>query len=100
MSGSTLPVAILSGGLATRLLPLTETIPKAMIALNDEPFIAHQLRLLSSRGIENVVLCVGYRGEMIQDFVGGGTRFGLHVGFSYDGPILLGTAGAIRRAVP
>lgn len=100
MSGCTLPVAILSGGLATRLRPLTEAIPKALLELNGEPFIAHQLRLLSSRGIERVVLCVGYRGEMIRDFVGDGGRFGLHVAVVFDGPILLGTAGAIRHAVP
>ena len=100
MSGCTLPVAILSGGLATRLRPLTETIPKALLELNGEPFIAHQLRLLSSRGIECVVLCVGHRGEMIRDFVGDGGRFGLHVDVVFDGPILLGTAGAIRHAVP
>jgi NDP-sugar pyrophosphorylase family protein len=99
MSGCTLPAAILSGGLATRLRPLTDTIPKAMIELNGEPFIAHQLRLLASRSIEHVVLCVGYGGKMIQDFVRDGTQFGLHVGFSFDGPVLLGTAGAIRRAL-
>lgn len=100
MSGCTLPAAILSGGLATRLRPITETIPKAMIELNGEPFIAHQLRLLSSRGIERVALCVGYRGEMIRDFVGDGAKYGLHVEFSFDGPTLLGTAGAVRRALP
>lgn len=83
-----------------RLRPLTETIPKALIELNGEPFLAHQLRLLSSRGIERVVLCVGYRGEMIRDFVGDGSRFGLHAEVLFDGPILLGTAGAIRHALP
>jgi NDP-sugar pyrophosphorylase family protein len=70
-----------------------------MIELNGEPFIAHQLRLLASRGIEYVVLCLGYRGEMIRDFVGG-RQFGIHVEFVFDGPALLGTAGAVRRAVP
>jgi NDP-sugar pyrophosphorylase family protein len=100
VKGLPLPVAILSGGLATRLRPLTETIPKALIELNGEPFLAHQLRLLSSRGIERVVLCVGYRGEMIRDFVGDGTRFGLHAEVLFDGPVLLGTAGAIRHALP
>jgi NDP-sugar pyrophosphorylase family protein len=100
VNGHPLPVAILSGGLATRLRPLTETIPKALIELNGEPFVAHQLRLLSSRGIERVVLCVGYRGEMIQDFVGNGSQFGLHAEVLFDGPVLLGTAGAVRRALP
>jgi NDP-sugar pyrophosphorylase family protein len=95
-----LSAAILAGGLATRLRPLTETIPKALIELNGEPFVAHQLRLLSSRGIERVVLCVGYRGEMIRDFVGDGSRFGLRAEVLFDGPTLLGTAGAIRHALP
>lgn len=100
MKGSVLPVAILCGGAATRLRPLTETMPKALIEVNGEAFLAHQLRLLSSRGIERAVLCVGYRGEMIRDFVGDGMRFGLRVEVSFDGPILLGTAGAVRQALP
>ena len=95
-----LPVAILSGGLATRLRPATETIPKALIPINGEPFIAQQLRLLSSAGVDRVVMCVGYLGEMIQEFAGDGRRFGLHVTYSPDGPDLRGTAGAVRNALP
>jgi NDP-sugar pyrophosphorylase family protein len=95
-----LPVAILTGGLATRLRPLTETIPKALVEINGEPFAAHQLRLLHSRGIRRVVLCVGHLGEMIWDYVGDGSRFGLDVAYSFDGPTLRGTAGAIHQALP
>src|ERR1035438_10214495 len=95
-----LPVAILAGGLATRLRPITETMPKALIEVNGEPFLAHQLRLLSSNGITRVVLCVGHRGSQIQDYAGDGGRFGLQVEYSFDGPRLLGTAGAIRPALP
>jgi NDP-sugar pyrophosphorylase family protein len=94
-----LPVAILAGGLATRLRPITERIPKALVEINGEPFIAHQLRLLRSRGIRRVVLCLGYLGEMVRDFVGDGQAFGLAVEYSFDGPVLLGTAGAIHRAL-
>jgi NDP-sugar pyrophosphorylase family protein len=71
-----------------------------MIEMNGEPFIAHQLRLLASRGINRIVLCLGYRGEMIQEFVGDGAQFGLQVDFAFDGPVLLGTAGAVRNAIP
>ena len=95
-----LPVAILAGGLATRLRPLTETIPKAMVEVNGEPFAFHQLRLLRRHGIDQVVFCVGYRGEQVVDAVGDGTRFGLQVRYSFDGPALLGTAGALRIAAP
>jgi histidinol-phosphate phosphatase family protein len=95
-----LPVAILAGGLATRLRPLTETIPKALIEIAGEPFLAHQLRLLQTSGIRRVVICVGYLGEAIRAFAGDGGRFGLEVEYSFDGPKLLGTGGAIRQALP
>lgn len=95
-----LPVAILAGGLATRLRPVTETIPKALIQIAGEPFLAHQLRLLRSHGIERVVLCVGYLGEQVAAFAGDGSRFGLRVDYSFDGPELRGTAGALRKALP
>jgi NDP-sugar pyrophosphorylase family protein len=95
-----LPVAILAGGLATRLRPVTEKIPKALIEINGEPFLAHQLRLLASSGIERVTLCVGYLGEMLEEYAGDGRRFGLQITYSPDGPILRGTAGAIAQALP
>src|SRR5690348_11378619 len=95
-----LPVAILAGGLATRLRPLTETIPKALVEVRGEPFIAHQLRLLETNGVRRVVLCVSYLAEMVRDFVGDGGRFGIEVEYSLDGPVLRGTAGAIRQALP
>jgi NDP-sugar pyrophosphorylase family protein len=94
-----LPVAILCGGLATRLRPVTATTPKSLIPINGEPFLAHQLRLLDAAGFEKVVLCVGFLGEQIRDFAG--DRFGqLEISYSFDGPKLLGTAGAISRAFP
>jgi NDP-sugar pyrophosphorylase family protein len=80
-----LPVAILCGGLATRLRPITSSIPKSL------------LRLLETAGLQKVVLCVGFLGEKIRDFAG--NRFGrLEISYSFDGPELLGTAGAITRA--
>lgn len=91
--------AILCGGLATRLRPVTETIPKSLIEICGEPFAAHQLRLLRKSGIERVVLCAGYLGGMIAEFVGDGSRFGLEVRYSFDGDKPLGTGGAIRKAL-
>ena len=95
-----LSCVILCGGLATRLRPVTERIPKSLISIDGEPFIAHQLRLLRSRGVERVILCVGYLGEMIEIVVGDGLKFGLRISYSYDGEQLLGTGGAIRKALP
>src|SRR4051794_8774418 len=95
-----LPVAILAGGLATRLRPVTEKIPKSLIEINGEPFLAHQLRLLYPNGIRRVVLCVGYLSEAIEDYAGNGRRFGMEIRYSPDGPALRGTAGAIAQARP
>ncbi len=95
-----IPVAILAGGLATRLRPITETIPKSLIDVAGRPFIERQLDLLRHNGIERVVLCIGYLGEMVRDVVGDGSRFGLRVDYSFDGPVLLGTGGSIKKALP
>jgi NDP-sugar pyrophosphorylase family protein len=100
MSADVLPVVILAGGLGTRLRPLTERVPKALGEVNGEPFLAHQLRLLQSRGIERIVLCVGFLGDMIRAFAGDGSRFGLHIDYSEDWPDLRGTAGAVSKALP
>jgi len=99
-SRTDLRVAILAGGRATRLLPVTHSVPKALLEVNGEPFVAHQLRLLRSRGITRAVICTGHLGEKIHEFVGDGRRFGLAVAFSSDGPALLGTAGAVKKALP
>ncbi|MDD1729673.1 MAG: NTP transferase domain-containing protein [Methanospirillum sp.] len=93
-----LPVVILAGGLATRLYPVTQKIPKSMIMIDGRPFIDHQLELLKEKGISHVILCVGNFGKMIESYVGDGSRFGLDVQYSYDGNILLGTGGAVKKA--
>ncbi|HTV41008.1 MAG TPA: nucleotidyltransferase family protein [Candidatus Sulfotelmatobacter sp.] len=104
-----IPVAILAGGLATRLRPITEKIPKSLVPVAGRPFLAHQIEFLRSRGIRRVVLCVGHLGEMIQQEFGGGEAFGIKLDYSFDspgkseaaaGPKLLGTGGAIKRALP
>ena len=95
-----LPVAILAGGLATRLRPLTEMIPKALVDVAGEPFISRQLRYLRGQGVNSVVLCIGYLGQMIQDRLGNGEEFGLSINYSMDGPDLLGTGGALTKAIP
>lgn len=95
-----LPVAILAGGLATRLRPITEKIPKALVDVAGEPFLAHQLRLLRANGISRAVLCVGFLGEMIEREFGDGSAFGINLKYSFDGPVLLGTGGALRLALP
>ena len=95
-----LTVAILAGGLATRLRPMTETVPKSLLEVNGEPFAVHQLRLLQANGIRRVVICIGHLGALVQRAIGDGGALGLEVDYSVDGPVLLGTAGAIKNALP
>jgi NDP-sugar pyrophosphorylase family protein len=90
---SNLPVAILSGGLATRLRPATERIPKSLLPVAGKPFLEHQLALLRQRGVRRVVLCAGHLGDRIRE------QFP-DLEYSFDGPVLLGTGGAVRKALP
>jgi NDP-sugar pyrophosphorylase family protein len=94
------PVAILAGGLATRLQPITEHVPKSLVEVAGEPFAAHQLRLLRAAGFRRVVFCVGYLGEQIEAFAGDGSRFGLEIKYVFDGETLRGTGGALKHASP
>jgi NDP-sugar pyrophosphorylase family protein len=87
----------MTGGLATRMRPVTKTVPKAMLDVNGKPFIHHQLNLLSAKNINRVLLCVGYLGEQIKSYVGTGSRFNLDVEYYFDGDKLLGTGGAIKQ---
>jgi N-acetyl-alpha-D-muramate 1-phosphate uridylyltransferase len=93
-----IPAAILCGGLATRLGPITRTIPKAMLEVAGRPFIDHQLFLLRRNGFGRVVLCLGHLGAQIESHLGDGRRFGLRIDYSHDGDQLAGTGGALRRA--
>lgn len=95
-----LPVAILAGGLSTRLRPITETIPKALVDVAGKPFVMRQLEYLQQQGIARVVLCLGHMGEQVEALVGDGSALGLDVRYSWDGPRLLGTGGALKQALP
>src|SRR5260221_1455348 len=94
------PVAILAGGLATRLRPVTDKIPKSLIEVAGKPFIARQLDYLRGQGISRVVVCIGHLGKQIQVVIGDGRAFGLTIHYSADGAIPLGTGGALKRALP
>ncbi len=95
-----LPVAILAGGLATRLRPVTGTLPKALVEVAEKPFAVHQVELLQQHGVKEVAWLVGYRADQIEDALGDGSRWDMRFIYVHDGPVLLGTAGALRRALP
>jgi len=90
-------VLILCGGLATRLQPITKTIPKSLVMVNNKPMLQYQLDMLQKQGIRHVVLCVGYLGEMIKDTFG--DKYGdILLEYSFDGLKQLGTGGAIKKS--
>ena len=92
-------VLILAGGFAKRLGLITEQIPKALVKINDIPFVDWQLSLLARKGIKKVIFCVSHKSEMIEGHIGDGSRFNLEVKYSKDGITQLGTGGAIRKSI-
>ncbi len=96
----TLPVAILAGGLATRLGDVVRATPKSLVDVAGKPFVAHQLDLLRGHGLTDIVLCTGHLGSLLEEVVGDGSRYGVRVRYSPDGPTPLGTGGALRHALP
>jgi N-acetyl-alpha-D-muramate 1-phosphate uridylyltransferase len=91
---------ILAGGRGTRLGPLTDRRPKALVDVAGRPFLEYQLELVQRSGVNEIVLCVGYLGSQVAETIGDGSRLGLSVQYSFDGAEPLGTAGALRNALP
>jgi len=89
---------ILVGGAGTRLRPLTVNIPKAMVPVHGRPFLEYEVELLKSRGVDDLVLCVGYLGEQIERHFGDGGWFGVRIRYSRDGKVPLGPIGALKGA--
>ena len=80
--------------------PLTEKIPKALVKVAGRPFAELQVERLRSQGISRVVWLVGYRAHQIEEALGDGSRWGMRFEYLNDGPTLLGTGGALQRALP
>jgi NDP-sugar pyrophosphorylase family protein len=94
-----LPVAILAGGLATRLGPVTERMPKSLVDVAGRPFAEHQIELLRAHGLGDLIFVVGHLGHMVQEAIGDGARWGVSVRYVFDGERPLGTGGALRHAL-
>jgi NDP-sugar pyrophosphorylase family protein len=95
----TLPVAILAGGLATRLGDIARQVPKALVDVGGRPFAERQIELLARHGVRRIVFCVGHLGERIESTIGDGRRWNVDIQYSYDGAALRGTGGALRAAL-
>jgi N-acetyl-alpha-D-muramate 1-phosphate uridylyltransferase len=95
-----LPIAILAGGLATRLGSLTKSTPKCMLKINGRPFIDWQVKLLRNAGYQEFVFCISHKSDQIQEYLQDGSKFGIRAKYSVDGDFQLGTGGAIIKALP
>lgn len=92
-----LPLIILAGGLGTRLKPFSDTFPKSLVPVLNQPFVLHQLALLKKNNISEIIFCIGHHGQQIETLLGKGESFNLSISYHYDGDTLLGTAGSLRR---
>jgi len=92
--------AILAGGLGTRLRPLTNKVPKAMVPVNGRPFLEYEIELLKANQVEDLVICLGYLGEQVERYFGDGKKFGVRLRYSHDGKELLGPIGGLKMAEP
>ncbi len=91
---------VLAGGLGTRMLPRTERVPKILLPVAGRPFAAWLLERLAAAGLTDVLLCIGHLGGEVRRALGDGAAFGVRLAYAEDGDRLLGTAGALRRALP
>ena len=89
---------ILAGGLGERLRPFTEKVPKSMMEIKGRPFLEYQIELLQRNNVNEALLCVGYLGELIENYFGDGKKVGMKIRYSYELGNLLGTGGAIKNA--
>lgn len=94
-----LPIVILAGGLAKRLGNLAQHIPKSLVPICGRPFIDWQIECLKESGVTDFLICIGHLGELISNHLGNGKKFGVNIEYSNDGPIKLGTGGAILAAL-
>ena len=90
---------VLAAGRGTRLAPITHTTPKPLVPVAGRPLLEHILDLLRAGGIQDVVVNLHHLGHVIEQHLGDGRRFGLHIRYSWEDPIL-DTGGGIKRAEP
>ena len=88
---------ILAGGLGTRLRSVVSDRPKPMALVEGKPFLEYVLQGLKKSGIDDIIFAVGYKGGMVEEYFGDGSRFGIRARYAYEEE-LLGTAGAIKNA--
>ena len=88
---------ILAGGRGKRLRPITDKVPKPLILINNVPLIEHSIKYLKKFGIDDIIICSGYKSKQIENFLKKKNNFNCKIEFSIE-KSPLGTGGAIRKA--
>ncbi|HUN70875.1 MAG TPA: nucleotidyltransferase family protein [Steroidobacteraceae bacterium] len=91
---------LLAAGRGERLRPITDTLPKPLAGIAGKPLIVYHLEALARAGIREVVINLSWLGDKIRAALGDGSRYGVHITYSEEGPIPLETGGGIHRALP
>ena len=89
---------IFAAGLGTRLKPLTDTMPKAMVPIKGKPLLEHQIMKLKASGFDHLVINVHHFADQIVDFLRGNDNFGLKIDISDERDLLLETGGGVKHA--
>lgn len=91
---------LLAAGRGERMRPLTDALPKPLVPVGGRPLIAWHLAALARAGIHEVVINLSWLAEQLRAALGDGTRYGVRISFSEEGPVPLETGGGIFRALP
>lgn len=97
---SPLKAMLLAAGRGERLRPITDTLPKPLVEVAGKPLIVYHLEALVRAGVRDVVINLSWLGEKIRRSLGDGSRFGVRIAYSEEGPVPLETGGGIHRALP
>ena len=93
-------VMLLAAGRGERMRPLTDVLPKPLLAVGGKALIVHHLEALREAGLRDVVINLGYRGEQLRTVLGNGHRFGVHITYSWEPEKALETGGGIFQVLP
>ena len=100
IAGKLMMAMVLAAGRGERLMPITASVPKALVEVRGRALLEYHLRALASAGIETVIINLGWFGDRIIEKIGSGAAYGLNVIYSPEGDNILDTGGGIHRALP
>ena len=95
-----MPIAILAGGLGTRVSDISRNNPKSMIEIHGKPFVYWQISNLIQQGYFEILMCIGHKGSIIQEYLEIQFKDKAQISYSFDGELQLGTGGSIKKALP